>query len=72
MRDDVKAVTDELYDHSGWRSCTAQGARDQVLLLGMKSSFREKLQKLEEGQRVIALFRKGADSSPKRKTTPAT
>jgi len=40
-------------NHPGWRWCTAQGARDQVLLLGLKSTFREKLQWLEESETLF-------------------
>lgn len=62
----------ELEQNSGWQSCTAQGSRDQVLRLGMKRSFREKLQKLEEGQRVSALFRKGDSCFAEKKSAPTT
>jgi len=40
----------ELDSHPGWRWCTAQGARDQVLLLGLQTSFREKLEWLEAAE----------------------
>ena len=38
----------ELYAHPGWRWCTAEGAREHVLRLGLQSSMREKLQWLED------------------------
>ena len=38
---------DELYAHPGWESCTFEGARNQVLLLGLETTFREKLEWLE-------------------------
>ena len=41
---------EELYDHPGWRWCTAEGAREHVLLLGLQTSFREKLEWLEEAE----------------------
>lgn len=39
---------EELYAHPGWRWCTSQGSRDHTLILGIKSSFLEKIQWLEE------------------------
>ena len=41
---------DELYAHPGWESCTFEGARNQVLLLGLQTTFREKLEWLEEAE----------------------
>jgi hypothetical protein len=44
-------MTPEEFDnHPGWRWCTAQGARDRVLLLGLETSFREKLEWLEQSE----------------------
>jgi len=39
---------EEFDQHPGWRWCTAQGARDHVLLLGLETTFREKLEWLEQ------------------------
>jgi hypothetical protein len=36
--------------HPGWRWCTAQAARDHVLLLDLETTFREKLHWLEEAE----------------------
>jgi hypothetical protein len=47
----------ELYAHPGWRWCTAQGARDQVLLIGLETTFREKLEWLEEAETLTLAFR---------------
>lgn len=44
---------EELDNHPGWRWCTAQGARDQVLLLGLESTFREKLEWLEDAEELF-------------------
>ena len=41
---------DELYAHPGWESCTFEGARNQVLLLGLQTTFREKLEWLEAAE----------------------
>ena len=44
-------VTPEQFDnHPGWRWCTAQGARDHALLLGLETTFREKLEWLEQSE----------------------
>ena len=48
---------EELYAHPGWRWCTAQGARDQVLLMGLETTFREKLEWLEEAENVSLMFK---------------
>jgi hypothetical protein len=40
----------ELYAHPGWEWCTAAGARKQVLLQGLRSTLREKLEWLEEAE----------------------
>ena len=46
-----------LYNHPGWRWCTAQGARDHVLLLGLQTTFREKLEWLEEAEKLTLQLR---------------
>ncbi len=40
----------ELYRHEGWQWCTAEGAELHTLLQGLRSSFREKLEWLEEAE----------------------
>jgi hypothetical protein len=55
----------EFYNHPGWRWCTAQGARDQVLLLGVKTTFREKLEWLEEAETLALQFRASRESKMK-------
>jgi hypothetical protein len=51
-------VTPEEYqNHPGWRWCTAQGARDQVLLIGLETTFREKLEWLEEAETLSLRFK---------------
>ena len=56
----------QFYDHPGWRWCTAQGARDQVLLLGLQTTFREKLEWLEEAE-TLALRLQGKLDHPQRR-----
>jgi hypothetical protein len=43
-------TVEKLDNHPGWRWCTAQGARDHVLLLGLETTFREKLASLEQSE----------------------
>jgi hypothetical protein len=51
-------MTQEEFDnHPGWQFCTAQGARDHVLLMGLESTFREKLEWLEEAETLSLRFR---------------
>ena len=47
----------EFYAHPGWRWCTAQGARDHVLLIGLETTFREKLEWLEEAETLSLQLR---------------
>ena len=41
---------DQLYQQDGWQWCTAEGAELHTLLQGLRSSFREKLEWLEEAE----------------------
>ena len=41
---------DELYAHPGWQWCTAEGAELHTLLIGLQTTFREKLEWLEEAE----------------------
>ena len=40
----------ELYAHPGWQWCTFEGAELHTLLLGLQSTFREKLEWLEQAE----------------------
>ena len=42
----------ELKDHPGWQWCTAEGAEMHTLLMGARSTFREKIQWLEEAENL--------------------
>ena len=53
----------EFHDHPGWRWCTAQGARDYVLLLGLQSTFREKVEWLEEAETLALRLQGKPDTS---------
>ncbi|HEY5040968.1 MAG TPA: hypothetical protein VIK53_03105 [Verrucomicrobiae bacterium] len=59
----------EFYNHPGWRWCTAQGARDQVLLLGLQTTFREKLEWLEEAETLALRMRASRRKKPKAETS---
>lgn len=48
---------EELYAHPGWEWCTFEGARNQVLLLGLQTTFREKLEWLEEAETLTLQMR---------------
>jgi len=48
---------EELYAHPGWQWCTFEGARKQVLLIGLETTFREKLEWLEEAETLTLQIR---------------
>jgi len=50
---------EELYSHPGWHWCTAEGAELQTLLIGLKTTFREKLEWLEEAEELTLKLRTG-------------
>jgi hypothetical protein len=51
-------MTKEEFDnHPGWRWCTFQGARDHTLLIGLTTTFREKLEWLEEAETLTLQLR---------------
>ena len=58
----------QLYAHPGWESCTFEGAEMNTLLLGLKSTFREKLEWLEEAETLTLNLRAGR--RPKKATRP--
>lgn len=53
----------ELYAHPGWRWCTFEGAREHVLLMGLQSTFREKLEWLEEAETLTLRMRAANNTS---------
>ena len=61
----------ELANHPGWKSCTFEGAELDSLLLGLETSFREKIiwmeemQKIQEGFAQNRLKRLEAETEPK-------
>jgi hypothetical protein len=59
-----------LYAHPGWQWCTFEGARKQGLLLGLQTTFREKLEWLEEAETLSLRFRANRESHSNDKTPP--
>ena len=47
----------ELYAHPGWESCTFEGAEMSTLRLGLTTTFREKLEWLEEAETLTLRLR---------------
>jgi hypothetical protein len=55
---------EELYAHPGWRWCSSDGAELHTLLLGLQTSFREKLEWLEEAETLTLRLRAQRESHP--------
>jgi hypothetical protein len=53
----------ELYAHPGWEWCTAEGARRHLLVQGLRSTFREKLEWLEEAETLTLQLRKSREQA---------
>ena len=53
---------EELYAHPGWQWCTFDGARKQLLLLGLQTTLREKLEWLEEAETLTLRLRANRES----------
>lgn len=51
------AEANNIDDHPGWHWCTPEGAREQVLRLGLKHTLREKLQWLEDAETLTLRLR---------------
>jgi hypothetical protein len=54
---------EELYAHPGWQWCTSEGSELHTLLIGLETTFREKLEWLEEAE-TLTLIMKGEISEP--------
>jgi hypothetical protein len=53
----------ELYAHPGWQWCTAERARRHVLLQGIQSTLREKLEWLEEAETLTLRLSQSREAS---------
>ena len=62
---------EELYSHPGWQWCTSEGSELHTLLIGLETTFREKLEWLEEAE-TLTLIMKGELTEPPRKTEDIT
>ena len=60
---------EELYAHPGWEWCTFEGARRHTLLMGLQSTFREKLEWLEEAESLTLQLRAARESRDAGKET---
>ena len=58
----------QLYAHPGWKSCTFEGAEMSTLLLGLQSTFREKLEWLEEAETLTLQLRAELEATRARKS----
>jgi hypothetical protein len=48
---------EELYAHPGWESCTFEGAEMSTLRQGLETTFREKLEWLEDAETLSLRLR---------------
>lgn len=48
---------EELYAHPGWQWCTFEGAELHTLLIGLETTFLEKLEWLEEAETLTLQLR---------------
>jgi len=55
----------ELYAHPGWESCTFEGAEMSTLRLGLQTTFREKLEWLEEAETLALRLRMNREAAKK-------
>ncbi|PYJ65695.1 MAG: hypothetical protein DME76_17980 [Verrucomicrobia bacterium] len=56
--------------HPEWQWCTFDGARKQALLVGLQTTFREKLEWLEEAETLSLRLRANRESHSNDKTPP--
>lgn len=53
---------EELYAHPGWEWCTFEGSRRQVLMIGLETTFREKLEWLEQAETLALSLQASRES----------
>ncbi len=54
---------EELYAHPGWEWCTFEGSRRHTLLIGLQTTFREKLEWLEEAETLTLQMRAAREAA---------
>jgi hypothetical protein len=52
---------ESLENHPGWQWCTSEGSELHTLLMGLESTFREKIQWLEEAENLTLAMRAGRE-----------
>jgi len=62
---------EELYAHPGWQWCTFEGAELHTLLIGLQTTFREKLEWLEEAETLTLALRASREQAVPAATTPS-
>jgi len=60
----------KLYAHSGWKSCTFEGAEMSTLRLGLQTTFREKLEWLEEAETLSLRLQAGRERAVRPSRSP--
>jgi hypothetical protein len=60
----------DLYAQPGWQWCTFEGAELHTLLLGLQSSFREKLEWLEEAETLTLRLRASREAARRKSARP--
>ena len=60
----------QVYAHPGWKSCTFEGAELSTLLLGLQTTFREKLEWLEEAETLTLRLRASREQAAKGRPSP--
>lgn len=61
---------EELYAHPGWAGSTFEGAELHTLLLGLKNTFREKLEWLEEAETLTLQLRASREQRARDREEP--
>jgi len=61
-------VDARLSEHPGWKFCTAEGAELEVLRLGLETTFREKLQWLDEAETLSLRLQGAGDDANSRRS----
>lgn len=54
-------IEPSLYDHPGWQWCTSEGAELHTLLMGLESTFPEKIAWLEEAENLTIAMAAGRE-----------
>ena len=61
---------EELYAHPGWQWCTFEGAELHTLLMGLQTTFREKIEWLEDAENLTLQLRASREKEKAEKNAP--